>query len=160
MNSRVTDGLLTSAAYGANLTQTRQYDPDTRRTIAVVATANVSPAPQTTMQVITYGYDQVGNVKERYDWIDAVDEKYNVDQLNRLSTVSKWNGDNPRTYTQTKAYQYDALGDITSKNDSGTYTYPPAGQPQPHAVSSVSNAIFGTANYISRGGYIPWNGPS
>jgi hypothetical protein len=33
-----------------------------------------------------------------------------------------------------KSIAYSATGNITSRSDVGTYTYPAAGQPRPHGV--------------------------
>jgi hypothetical protein len=36
-----------------------------------------------------------------------------------------------------KSFAYNAIGNLTAKSDVGTYTYPAAGQPRPHAVTSA-----------------------
>jgi len=43
---------------------------------------------------------------------------------------------------------YDALGNITTKSDAGTYSYPASGSSsvQPHAVSSIAGAVNGVTN--------------
>ncbi len=64
--------------------------------------------------------------------------------------------DTPRTYT------YDAIGNITSKSDVGTYTYPAPGTALPHAVTSAGGSSYtydGNGNLLSGGGRtITWDG--
>jgi RHS repeat-associated protein len=47
-----------------------------------------------------------------------------------------------------KTVGYDALGDITSKSDVGTYSYPASGSSsvQPHAVSGITGTVNGVVN--------------
>ena len=50
--------------------------------------------------------------------------------------------------TPTIAYDGGAAGpgNITSQTGVGIYAYPPAGQPRPHAVSSITGTLNGIAN--------------
>ncbi|OAF06065.1 hypothetical protein AYJ54_20465 [Bradyrhizobium centrolobii] len=43
-----------------------------------------------------------------------------------------------------KTFSYDPIGNLLSKSDVGTYTYPAAGQAQPHAVTSISAGLIST----------------
>jgi hypothetical protein len=48
-----------------------------------------------------------------------------------------------------KTYAYDVTGNITSKSDIGTFSYPAAGSARPHGVSS----IVGTVNNGNGGSF-------
>jgi len=37
-----------------------------------------------------------------------------------------------------------AIGNLTAKSDAGAYTYPAAGRPRPHAVTSISGGTINT----------------
>src|SRR5262249_49589340 len=43
-----------------------------------------------------------------------------------------------------KTFSYNPIGNLLTKSDVGTYTYPAAGSPQPHAVSSISGGAIAT----------------
>ena len=43
-----------------------------------------------------------------------------------------------------KNFAYDTIGNIVTKSDVGSYVYPAAGQPFPHAVSSISGSVINT----------------
>jgi hypothetical protein len=58
-----------------------------------------------------------------------------------------------------KTFSYDAIGNLTFKSDVGTYSYPAAGQPKPHAVTSISGgAINTTFTYDVKGNMTAGNG--
>ena len=50
-----------------------------------------------------------------------------------------------------KTFTYDAIGNLLSKSDVGTYTYPLAGSALPHAVSVVNGTINSTFTYDPNG---------
>ena len=77
-------------------------------------------------------WDQLGNLTERNDHINALDEKYGYDELNRLLSITL-NGAAENSFT------YDVLGDMLTKGDVGTYTYPATGAVQPHGVSKITS---------------------
>lgn len=85
---------------------------------------------------LSYTWDNVGNITQRNEG-DAVgrNDTYAYDNLNRMLTDtlaagSVSSGGLPISTTTTLAY--DALGNITSKSDIGSYTYKASG---PHQVS-------------------------
>jgi RHS repeat-associated protein len=43
-----------------------------------------------------------------------------------------------------KAFSYSPIGNLLSKSDVGTYSYPLSGSPRPHAVTSVSGGVIST----------------
>jgi RHS repeat-associated protein len=109
---------------------------------------------ETTIQDVTYGYDEVGDLALRFRSNGAdqtfADETFTYDSLNRLSTA---NTTAEVGYTRSESYFYDSLGNITNKNGLG-YTY--AGgcgvgnrNPGPHTLCSTSDgALF---NYDGHG---------
>jgi RHS repeat-associated protein len=50
-----------------------------------------------------------------------------------------------------KSFTYDPIGNLLSKSDVGTYTYPLAGAALPHAVSSINGTINSTFTYDPNG---------
>jgi hypothetical protein len=53
----------------------------------------------------------------------------------------------------------NAIGNLISKSDVGTYSYPAAGQPFPHAVSSISGSVVNTSfAYDANGNMTSGNG--
>ena len=80
-----------------------------------------------------YEYDALNNVTARYDMKQNVQETFGYDDLNRLTnaTVVSNNADVP--FEATTSYQYDALGNMASKSDVGSYAYG-------DEISATSNA--------------------
>ena len=50
-----------------------------------------------------------------------------------------------------KTFTYDPIGNLLSKSDVGTYTYPLAGSALPHAVSVINGTINSTFSYDLNG---------
>jgi YD repeat-containing protein len=64
----------------------------------------------------------------------------------------------PTPWIQTVAY--NAIGNITFRSDVGTYSYPVAGQPKPHGVTSISGGVINTTfSYDAKGNMTSGNGP-
>ena len=58
-----------------------------------------------------------------------------------------------------KSFTYSAIGNLTSKSDVGTYSYPASGQPRPHAVTSISGGLINTTfTYDAKGNMTSGNG--
>jgi RHS repeat-associated protein len=118
---------------GNGVTTSRSYDART----GLIGAINAGPG--NAVASFTYVFDLVGNLDQRVDNDLTHTDNFTYDALNRLSTYS----------LAGSAYQsmgYDALGDITSKPGIGTYAYPTAGQPRPHAVSSITGTVRGVTN--------------
>jgi hypothetical protein len=63
----------------------------------------------------------------------------------------------PTPWIQTVAY--NAIGNIPFKSDVGTYSYPVAGQPKPHGVTSISGGVINTTfSYDAKGNMTSGNG--
>jgi len=114
---------------------------------------NVRAGPSNSVAQFDYTYDTIGNLTYRSDDYVGVFERYCYDNLNRL-TNSATGASGVTTCTSsgsgitTKTIGYDQLGNISSKSDVGTYSYPASGSSsvQPHAVSSITGTVNGVTN--------------
>ena len=82
----------------------------------------------------------------RSDLLNDLTETFTYDALDRLSSSQV----SDATTTQTAVnYYYNAMGNLTTKGDVGTYTYPalPNTDPRPHAVTGISFNGGGSATY-------------
>jgi len=99
------------------------------------------------VQNLSYTYDQLSNPLSRSDANTGLSETFVYDSLNRL-TQSTVNLSTPLV----KTFSYSAIGNLLSKSDVGTYSYPSAGSALPHAVMSTSGGtISGTFTYDPNG---------
>jgi RHS repeat-associated protein len=114
---------------------------------------NVRAGPSNAVAQFDYTYDTIGNLTYRSDDFVGVFERFCYDNLNRL-TNSATGASGVTTCTSsgsgitTKTIGYDQLGNISSKSDVGTYSYPASGSGsvQPHAVSSIAGTVNGVTN--------------
>ncbi len=113
----------------------------------IEATASGSSTPN--VQDLTYTFDTIGNMGSRTDTNRALTENFGYDALNRLVS-SNVNSANLKTIA------YDALGNITSKSDTGTYTYGGVGQPV-HGVTAITGAVTTTFTYDANGNMLTGN---
>jgi hypothetical protein len=139
--------LLTQTA-GSGVTTTQTYDANTG------LLTNVRAGPSDSVAAFDYTYDTLGNLTYRSDNFSGVYEKYCYDSLNRL-TNSATAATTPTACSSTgtgitsKTVGYDSTGNITSKSDVGTYSYPAAGGgtgSRPHAVASIAGTVNGVTN--------------
>jgi RHS repeat-associated protein len=82
----------------------------------------------------SYTYDVLGNVLTRADANESLTETLTYDNLNRLTQAQV-------NQSTAKAFTYDPIGNLLTKSDVGTYTYPMAGSMLPHAVSVINGTI-------------------
>ncbi|MDE3106389.1 MAG: RHS repeat protein, partial [Acidobacteriota bacterium] len=134
-------GHVTAEVLGNGLSTRRGYYLDGR--LQQISTgpglASLPAASAIALQNETYTYDQNLNVSQR-TWIAGGVEKsenFGYDLLNRLQTVSG---------PASKAYNYDALGNLTGKSDLGTYAYPAPTAIGPHHPASITGTINGVVN--------------
>jgi len=120
---------LLSATFGNGVISGRNYDPATGRVVGVYSTAGQT---SNFLQNIGYGWDQLGNMDSRDDATNGLIEEYGYDELNRLVSIKNHAG------AVQNSFSYDVLGDMLTKGDVGTYSYPAAGSAQPHGVSSIT----------------------
>ncbi|HEY4943245.1 MAG TPA: RHS repeat-associated core domain-containing protein, partial [Rhizomicrobium sp.] len=135
-------------AGNAAFSTAQTFDPNTGLLLTIGAGTSNAVAQ------FTYTYDTLGNLSSRVDSDSSVYEKFCYDSLNRL-TNSATASSPPTLCTSTgggitsKTIAYDSLGNITSKNDVGTYAYPSSGGgtgSRPHAVSSITGTVNGVTN--------------
>ncbi|MBX4186875.1 MAG: hypothetical protein KW802_01270 [Candidatus Doudnabacteria bacterium] len=119
-----------------------EYTGTTSDPVLEVTYYSTAPAP-IIIQDATYTYDNNGNILTIVDASGTDTAKtttYLYDDLNRLTSAavtSAVNGDNT-----TKTYTYDAIGNISTSSDLGTYTYAGTGYANPHAVTNVGSKTY------------------
>ncbi|MEZ5892445.1 MAG: RHS repeat-associated core domain-containing protein [Parvularculaceae bacterium] len=125
--------LLQSTA-GNGVVTTRTFDQNRGYVTAIEAgTSNAVAA-------FMYAFDTIGNLTQRSDSNQSLVENFTYDVLNRLATYQIV-GETAKTMT------YDDLGNIASKSDVGSYSYPAAANYRPHAVTAAgSNSYAYDAN--------------
>jgi RHS repeat-associated protein len=92
----------------------------------------------------SYLEDKNGNIIQRQNNNLGLTESFAYDGDNRLTCTAL----SSTCTTSTLAYDGGVAGpgNITSQTGVGTYTYPAAGQPQPHAVTSLTGTFNGIVN--------------
>jgi RHS repeat-associated protein len=131
--------LLTQTA-GNGVVTTQSFDPLTDRLTSILAGSGNA------VESFSYTYDVLGNVLTRADANESLTETLTYDTLNRITSATVSAGVAP-----VKTFSYNAIGNLLSKSDVGTYSYPVAGSALPHAVSSVSGTITSTFTYDPNG---------
>lgn len=133
---------------GAQITR-YAYDPVTGRTAGISAGTNGAIMAQ------TYGWDTVGNLTDRSERYDAagniLTENFGYDVLNRLASYETSSPNLAPTAIKTVSLTYNAIGNILTKSDVGTYIYNASGPAsvRPNAVTQVIGgpSQVGTRNY-------------
>ncbi len=103
--------------------------------------------PTNSVASFSYTFDTLGNLTRRVDALAGLTEDFTYDVLNRLTTY-QIAGQAAQTMS------YDVLGNIASKPDVGTYAYPAAGTPHPHAVTGVAGPLAATYAYDANGNMV------
>jgi len=125
-------GRMKQDTLGKIVQTTRSYD-QAQGTLENIK-SDLLVASGATVQNLTYQYDNVGNVDHRERGLVGDSnyklESFEYDELHRLDkhTVS----------SQVTTVVYDAIGNIKSKSDVGSYEYNGSG---PHAVSKVTSPL-------------------
>ena len=137
------EGRDTRQQIGTGAVVVHGYNPSTGRLESIVSGADANGSVNATLQNDVYQYDVLGNLAYRAQLNGAgtlLQESFEYDELNRLK-AAHLNG-------QTQNFAYDALGNITSKANVGTYAYPESGfgSTRPHAVSSITGNVAGLTN--------------
>jgi len=101
---------------------------------------SISTGAGSAVQNLSYAYDLLGNPLSRSDANTSMAESFAYDALNRLTSSSVNLSPTPLT----KSFSYSPIGNMLSKSDVGNYSYPAAGSPLPHAVTSVSGGSIST----------------
>ncbi|MDH0864173.1 polymorphic toxin-type HINT domain-containing protein [Mitsuaria sp. GD03876] len=138
------EGRDTRQQFGSGALVVHGYNANTGRLESVVSGASTtSGSADGTLQNDVYQYDVLGNVAYRAQLNGVgslLQESFEYDELNRLKT--SYIG------SETRSFTYDALGNITSKANVGTYAYPASGYGavRPHAVTSITGNVAGLVN--------------
>ncbi len=131
----------TSGQYDQVIFRSGEYTGTTSDPVLEVTYYTTTPAP-TTIQDLTYTYDNVGNITQIVDASGTDTAKtiaYSYDDLYRLLSATitgAVNGDN-----STKTYIYNAIGNMLT-SDAGTYTYAGTGYANPHAVTGLAGSTY------------------
>jgi YD repeat-containing protein len=139
-NARDAELHLIQQTMGTAIFESQGYDPNSGRVLAICATTDTGSCDGNTANY-SYSWDTYANLVQRADTLNNVTENFCYDALNRLTNYGI-NGSSCTTgnTNSVKTVGYDALGDILTKSDVGTYTYPTAGSALPHAVSSINTS--------------------
>jgi len=143
VNNRDAELHLTQSTFGNSVVTTDTFDANTGHL------TNVRSGPSDSVAAFDYIWDTIGNLVYRSDNGQGVFERYCYDSLNRLTQSALAVGSDPGTNCingTVKAMSYDPIGNITSKSDVGTYSYPAPGSPLPHAVASIAGTVNGVSN--------------
>jgi RHS repeat-associated protein len=113
------------------------------------------------VQNLTYQWDKVGNLTQRKDAIQNLTEDFYYDKPDGSHNLYRLDRSTLKVGTSAPvanlSLTYDSIGNIKSKSDVGTYTYPMsgAGVVRPHAVTAAgakSYAYDANGNMITRNG--------
>lgn len=134
-NSIDAEGRVTSETYGNNTVNLRTYSATTGRLSQNTSGPTSTPAG---IDSQSYTYDNVGNLAQRYNAVTGLNESFGYDSLNRITSTTAQSG----ALTTSVSLTYNAIGNILTKSDVGTYTYGSGvnGNGQiirPHAVTSI-----------------------
>ncbi len=129
----------------ANGTTTTKGYSATRMWLTGISTAKGS----TSLQGLSFTRDVEGKISQLVSGHVAEQWTYGYDQ-HRLTSAS-----NAANSAWSQTFRYDNLGNLVYNSALGTYTYPPAGSNQPHAVSSAGPLPY---QYDADGNMISGNG--
>ncbi|MGJ5176511.1 RHS repeat-associated core domain-containing protein [Bradyrhizobium oligotrophicum] len=125
---------ITQDTVGNGLTTTRSFDALTGRL------TGISTGSGGSVQNFSYSYDRRGNPLSRSDANTNLSETFTYDVLSRLTSSTV----NLTPTPLSKTFTYDPIGNLLTKSDVGTYSYPAPGSAKPHAVMSVSGGSIST----------------
>lgn len=142
-NAANADGNVVSESYGNGLSSARSHEPLTGRLSTVQSGTASNPAGT---QNQAYNYDNLGRLQRRRDLVTGTDEVFGYDNLNRLTTEQLVAAGAPMG-GEVKSVTYDSIGNVTSKQGVGSYSYNAsgAGSVRPHAVAGVTGTVNGMA---------------
>ncbi|MFI6132873.1 FG-GAP-like repeat-containing protein [Micromonospora sp. NPDC051141] len=135
-------GRLVVEEAGDGVTTSRTLDWAGRVEDLTTSTSDTDINPGTTLFAESYSYDDEGNLKTRAQ--GAVTEEFTYDDLNRLATAKTYSPTSGVVY-QTDNWHYDRLGNLTTSELRGSYTY--ADPAKPNQVTQVTGGLFGTRTY-------------
>ena len=124
------EGQVTQATLGNGVVTTKAFDPKTALVDSIVTTLGA-----TVVQDLTYGFDKLGNLKQRADLRQDRREDFLYDGLNRLVTATLTDSGAGGGTLAASSYSYNAIGNLTFKSDVGNLSYGGGGA-GPHAVTA------------------------
>lgn len=149
-------GNITQSLLGNGVQTIKAYDPK-RGWLTSIASQNSSG---TLIQNLTYSFNKLGNLTRRADGefgANPLIETISYDNLNRL-TQSSTTQSGTGAWSSNVNVVYDVLGNITSKSDTGNYTYGQAhaacegaSTPGRHAVTTVAGEKNASYCYDANG---------
>jgi RHS repeat-associated protein len=133
-------GHVTQETLGNGVVTNRTFDAVT--SWLTEATAGVGGGSALLNQ--SYLQDENGNVIQRQNNNLGLTESFSYDEDYRLTCTAL----SSTCSTPTIVYDGGSAGpgNITTQTGVGTYTYPAAGQPRPHAVTSITGTVNGITN--------------
>jgi hypothetical protein len=124
-------GRATSEAYGNGLWVQSEFDPLTG---LLTSRHSGTGGSESNVQQLAYGWDEAGNLETRQDLNQGLTETFGYDALGTLTVV------------------YDAIGNITSRSDVGSYTYHSTKKHAVIAAGSNSYSYDANGNLKTRNG--------
>jgi RHS repeat-associated protein len=133
--STVTPTKISQVLYGNGMSAQYAYDPNMFRLTSLKALASGA-----TIQNFAYAYDDVGNITGITDSVGPMTQAFAYDPLDRLNEASGSYG--------TKAYQHDAIGNLTSNPDNagGAWNFSDLS-----AISTLAGTVISTSGRIGNG---------
>lgn len=117
-------GQLLRQTFGNNTVTSFTYNSNTQWLEEIEANNELGQ-----IQHLAFSYDSIGNLKNRTDYLNGLNEFFEYDGLNRLSSSLI-------PFQDTVTTTYDILGNITYKSDVGRYFYGENGA-GPHQLTRI-----------------------
>lgn len=136
------EGHILQQTYGNNVVLNATFDAKTGQ----LKTQKAGNGSTAYVQDASYSYDSIGSLTSQGDAASGQSVTYGYDELNRLKNEVRLG--TAVTTPTTLTWDYNEIGNITSRSDVGTYAYPASGAAsvRPHAVSSVAGTVNGVLN--------------
>lgn len=125
-------GRVTSQTNANGTVSTRGYDPERGFLTGIQTTSGAA-----TIQSLSYVLDPTGLVQQVTSPFPGEGWSYIYDDLYRLTSATSTS-----MPANSQTFAYDTIGRITQNSRIGTYTYPLAGQPRPHAPLSAGSDSY------------------
>jgi len=142
--ARDEEGRITRETLGNGLKTVRGYYADSGRINSIQVGTEVNSVLQPTVQNDSYYFDALGNLGSRSQTVvaNSFAEFFEYDVMNRVKTAYTADG-------AQRLVAYDALGNITSHSDIGTYSYVGCGGG--HRVCKTSGFLNAWFSYDANG---------
>ncbi|MCP4161049.1 MAG: hypothetical protein GY760_13325, partial [Deltaproteobacteria bacterium] len=130
-------GRLSGFVYGNGLSTEKKYDQASGQLKTIKSDFGFN---SDFIRSLEYDYDEINNVKARFDLTQGMTERFQYDSLNRLIESKTEGVINSTPYNKTSIYRYDALGNISYNSNLGDYSYgDSAVNAGPHAVTNAGS---------------------